>query len=633
MLIKNCAFRPPLSLVLGTLTWFVPVIATAGDNTAVKAPQQTAISPGETDENSREEDNSTKNEIFAEIQLTGSYPEGAQLPGLFGAMTENLDDALSRLEEAANDDRIAGILLKLDPPGSLQLNFSTAYAFDRAINKVQDAGKPVYAWLTTTNTPGYLVAATCDRVYMPRSGALMVLGLRAEVTFYKNLLDELDINAEMLKIGKFKSAAEPFTRTEMSPAFRKEMEELLDDLYGVMVKSIATGRDLTRDQVTETINHGPLTASSARKSGFIDGFAYEDEIDEVIANQRHIANAQIANDYAKEEAETDFSGLAGFIKLMELMTGTGTSASRTTGPTIAVVYATGAIMSGKSQSGLFSGSILGSETLIDALETAADDDDVKAIVLRVNSPGGSALASDLIWRSVELAQQEKPVLVSMGRVAASGGYYISMGSDLIVAEPTTITGSIGVVGGKLAFGDFLDKFGITTSVISRGENSGTLSLLSGFSESERAAMKKMLDDIYSQFTSKAAKGRDMPLDELKELAGGRVYSGMRAEELGLVDKIGSLQETIKLAKTEAVKRGLLDEGQDVEIEALPEAKSPFEQLFGPIGGSSLQSRHMLATVTEAIPPRLAELLSGTQIIRLLAAERILTIMPFHIRVR
>ncbi len=574
-----------------------------------------------------------QSEIFAEIVLTGSYPEGAQLPGLFGSLTENLRDAQDRLKKAVDDDRIAGVILKLDDPTELQLNWSKANEFRQAILNVRKAGKPVYAWMTMPDAESYFVAAACDRIYMPESGTLLVLGLRAEVTFYKNLFDKLAIEPEMLRVGEFKSAAEPYTRTEMSPEFREEMEELLDDLYGQLVAGIATGRKLDESKAREAIDNGPLTAAAAKKAGLIDGFAYEDELDEAIENDRSVEEVKVARNFGKKKVRTDFSGLEGFIELMNLIAGTQSDDRGGAGAKIAVVYCQGAIMPGKSQQGLFSGAIMGSETIVKAIDTATKDDDVKAIVLRVDSPGGSALASDIIWRSVELAKQKKPVVVSMGSVAASGGYYISMGADAIVAEPATITGSIGVVGGKVAFEGLLNKIGVTTSVVSRGKNSGTLSILEGFSDSERAAMQKMLDDIYRLFTTKAAQGRGMEVDELEKLARGRVYSGHRAKELGLIDETGTLADTIELAKTKARERGLLDDDAEPNLRILPRAKSPLEELFGPLDRDASLEAGALLKAAAATSPELAEKLSGLGVINLLARERVLTLMPFQVRVK
>ena len=575
-----------------------------------------------------------KSAIFAEIVMKGDYPEGAQLPGLFGTLTENLREALGRFEKAATDERIAGVILKFDAM-TLQLDSAKANEFRQAIKKVRDAGKPVYAHLTMPDTNSYVLAAACDKVYMPESGILMIPGLRAEVTFYKNLFDKLDIKPEMLRVGAYKSAAEPYTRTEMSPEFRQEMEELLDDIYNQHVAVIAEGRKLDPVKVKAAIDQGLLTPAAAKEAGLIDGLAYEDELKARIAEDRGLSEAKVARNYGKKKRDDDFSGLQGFIKFMDLLAGVESGDGTAAGPKIAIVYATGAIMPGESQSGMLAGEVMGSDTIVKAIDKARDDEEVKAIVLRVDSPGGSATASDLIWRSVELANAKKPVVVSMGSVAGSGGYYVSMGADAIVAEPSTITGSIGVVGGKLSFDGLLNKVGVTTSVVSRGKNSGALSILSGFSDSERAAMQKMLDDIYRIFTTKAASGRGMKVEELEKLARGRIYTGERAKKLGLVDETGTLADTVELAKAKARDRGLLDKDAKPGLMILPKAKSPLEELFGPIGNDASAGTEAaaLAKAAAALSPELAEKLSGLGIINLLARERIVTLMPFHVRVK
>ena len=258
-------------------------------------------------------------------------------------------------------------------------------------------------------------------------------------------------------------------------------------------------------------------------------------------------------DYAKPKPKT-YEGLAGLMELINELSGQST-ANAVRGDKVAVIYALGAIVDGKSAVSPFGGSAtMGDETMVEAIDQAREDEEVKAVVLRVDSPGGSALASDLMWRALVRLKQEKPLIVSMGEVAGSGGYYIAMPADTIVADESTITGSIGVVGGKLAFGDTFKKYGVTHSVVEFGDNAGTLSLLEPFDDSEEKSMRRMLEEIYEIFTRKAAEGRGMGQDALKELAGGRIYSGERAKELGLVDELGTLEDAIELAQDAAAKR-------------------------------------------------------------------------------
>jgi protease-4 len=270
--------------------------------------------------------------------------------------------------------------------------------------------------------------------------------------------------------------------------------------------------------------------------------------------------------------------------------------------------------------------------MVKAIRDARQDDTVKAIVLRVDSPGGSALASDLIWHELELV--DKPFVVSMGDVAGSGGYYIAMGADRIFADPGTITGSIGVVGGKLALEGLYGKVGITTDIISLGRNSGVNSSTSGFTDSERVSMQKLLNDIYEQFTSKAAQGRKMDLVRLRELAAGRIYSGEKAKQLGLVDGLGSLEDAFAYAKEKA---GLAPD-EKVERLILPKAVSPFESLLGPLDpNADVRSPAVSATPWQralaGFSPELDRNFRVLNLLRLLTRERILTIMPFDVSVK
>jgi protease-4 len=458
-----------------------------------------------------------------------------------------------------------------------------------------------------------------------------MLGLRAEVTFYKNLLDWLHVKAEMLRVGEFKSAAEPYSRTEMSKEFRMEMEAILDDYVRQIVDSVGESRKMTGKQVLSLIDNGPYFSKQAYANGLIDRVGYEDELEGFIkaAVNNDKRSVEIVKNYGKKKSDNDFSGFAGMMKMMNLLMG-GESQKRVgSKPKVAVVHAVGMIMTGKSSASFFGGETLGSETFIKAVKQAAEEKSVKAIVVRVDSPGGSALASDLMWRALQKAG--KPIVVSMGDVAASGGYYISMGATRIFAEPGTLTGSIGVVGGKVAIGGLLEKVGITTSVISRGKNSGIMSMMSGFTAHEREAMQRMLDEIYGQFTRKAAEGRKMEYGKLEKLARGRVYTGSMAIKLNLVDELGTLDDAVAYA----AKLGGLPAGEKSERWLLPAPVSPFEAIFGSMDAdaeSSATFNRGLAQTLRQISPELAETLQGAWLVNLLAREPRLTLMPFQLRV-
>ena len=564
---------------------------------------------------------------YAHIDVKGSYPEGDQTPGLFGDVVEGLSDAIARLDKAAGDKAISGVILKINSPS---IGWGKLGEFRAAIGRVRKAGKKVYAVSDSAGTMDYLLASVCDEIIMPESGVVMVLGLRAEVSFYKNLFDKIGVQPQMLRVGEYKAAAEPYSRTEMSPEFREEMEAILESYYRQMVSTISQGRKLDIAKVKAAIDSGPHSATAAKRLGLIDRITYADDFEDALKKSHRGVEVKFARRYGKKKIDTDFSGFAGMVKMMNLMMGVPPGSRRSRGPKIAVIHASGPIFTGKSKSDLFGSKTMGSDTIIKAVKKAQADESVKAIVLRVNSPGGSALASDLMWRSLE--KVDKPLVVSMGDVAASGGYYISMGADAIFAERGTLTGSIGVVGGKLALKGLFEKLGITTSIVSRGKNSGAMSPLDGFSKSERAAMTKLLYEIYDQFTRKAAAGRKMKYETLEKLARGRVYTGEMALKVGLVDKLGTLEDAVAHAR----KLAGFAPGDKVDRMVLPKAASPFEQLFGPIDPdveSKLATGSLIMQELKSLSPELAEKFRMVQLINLLAKESRLTLMPFAVRVR
>ncbi len=551
---------------------------------------------------------------WAEITLSGSLPEAAQAPGLLGDVSDSLPSVLNRLKQAGTDKTIRGVILKLD---SLDIGWARLNELQTAIAAVRAAGKPVWARMNDGGNKEYLLATACDRILMPESGTLSLTGLRAEVTFYRNLFEMLDIQADMLRVGAFKSAAEPYTRAEMSKEFREEMEAILDDHFLDMVGQIATARKLPEDKVREAIDIALLPAAKAREVGLIDVVAYEDDLKALLGELDTNADIRLRPDYKKPKPDTELD----LFSLMKMLSGPAES-SGSVQPRIAVLTLEGAISSGSDPTSLLTGpGGINSDQIVPVIHKLAEDDNVKAIVLRVDSPGGSALASDLIWHALEASG--KPVVASMGDTAASGGYYISMGAERIFAEPGTLTGSIGVLGGKIAVEGLMNKLGVTTSVIKRGKNSGVMSLTSAFEDSERETMQNMLNEIYGQFTRKAAAGRKMEYEKLEALARGRVYTGRQALAVGLVDQLGTLGDAIAYAR-----QLVGDTDGKLELENLPAPQSPLESLLGRSG----ESRQPLATLTDAVPQPLRPLLQHLPALELLQREPVLLLLPCHVRI-
>ncbi len=555
---------------------------------------------------------------LASLSLQGNYPEGTSAPGLFGEIAPRLADILERLDKAAQDEKLSGLILDLRLS---EVGFATTEELRAAIRRVRAANKKVYAVVRSAANRDYLIAAACDEICIPPAGLLMVNGLQAEVMFYKGIFDKLGIQAEFMQVGNFKGAAEPYTRSEMSPEFRRQFETVLDDYYAILVETIAQDRKLDPGKVKELIDEGLFTAARAKEVGLVDRVCYEDQLTDQLKLALGADELTIEKDYGKKKLDTDFSGFAGFIKLMEMISGQQPGKRSTKADKVAVIYAVGPIMDDADATfSMFDSQLVTPDEMIKAIRQAEDDVTVKAMVLRVDSPGGSALASDLIWR--EIVRAKKPIVASMAETAASGGYYISMGADKIVAEPGTLTGSIGVIGGKFAIEGMLNKFGVNTDVISRGKSAGVFSMTEPFTEPEREAWQRMMNDIYGQFTSKAADGRKMEPGRLHDLAQGKVYTGRQALANGLVDMLGTLGDAVREAKLLA---GLKPDDK-VEILNLPKPKSFLDQLLeGPSASASAKAN--------ALAPELVALVKKASQLRALFSKPAVTLMPFEVRFR
>ncbi len=584
---------------------------------AVEAKQASASASDSTD-NAAETKKPNKVRM-AHIAIKGELPESPGQMSLFGDLGIDLRKTIARLDKAAEDDSISGIILEIrNPMARGKLN-----ELSDAVARVRASGKKVIAQLESAQGSQYLLATACDEIVMPEAGIILIPGVRAEAGFYKEMLDKLGIEADMIHMGEAKGAAEPFTRKSFSEPVRENLTAMVDDLYDQVITRIATNRNLRVEEVRAKVDQGLLTAREAKEAGLIDEVAYPDSVRARLSTEYDADKLVYVMNYAKKKVDTDFSGPMGFMKLFNLMLG-GDGGRSSKKDKIAIVYAVGPIMSGKSEDNPFAGQLMGSDTIVKALHEAAEDERVKGIVLRVNSPGGSALASDLIWRATQTI--EKPIVASMGDVAASGGYYISMGADKIFAEPGTVTGSIGVVGGKFNMNELYGKIGITTDVISRGKNSGMFSSNSNFSESEREVVLNMMSKIYDLFTSKAAEGRDMPLEQLKELAGGKVYTGRDAKRIGLVDELGTLKDAIRTAKQLAG----MEPDAEVDLKVLPKQENPFEAIFG-IDQDAEKEVAISLGLRQLAPELTAPVRKAAQL-RAVLREPVATIMPFWIEI-
>lgn len=551
------------------------------DPAAVPTPKEKEVKPSE-------KQAKKKSPVIAQITLAGSIPDGVGQRGLLADVSPHLHRLVERLDKAAGDQRVKGVVISIEAPA---IGRGRAEELRAAIGRIRKAGKPVAAYLVGAEPVHYMLASACDTVAMPPAATLEITGVRAEVTFFKAMLDKLGVDAEILQVGEFKGAGEPLTRTSMSPQLRAQYEQFVGDLYEQLVERIAVDRKLPAEQARTLIDTGVFTPEAAVAAKLIDAVAYEDEVISGLAGRIKLDDPKVARDYAEQKMDKDFTGIGGLVKLVELLSGQKQGAASGKDKQIAVIYLTGEIKEGKGRDDLLAGGSAGSDSVIKAIREAAKDDKVAAIVLRIDSPGGSALASDLIWREAE--RTTKPVVASLGDTAASGGYYVAVAADRIVASPGTLTGSIGVVGGKIAVGKALEQVGVHTDVVAKGRNAGWLSMQTPFTEHEREVFLATMKDVYRLFTTKVASGRKLDMEKLATLAEGRVFTGRMAKDLGLVDRLGTLEDAIDEAK----KLAGIGEDEAVERVLLPEPRGLFDDLFGMAGEAAPVTRIKAAAVS------------------------------------
>ncbi|RKU27785.1 signal peptide peptidase SppA [Candidatus Poribacteria bacterium] len=509
---------------------------------------------------------------YVEFTLNGTYTDTKTVSTFGTSSTKTLRGLFKKLDALKTDDEIAGVIFKIEGVG---LGWATLQEIRNKLNEFHETGKETIGYLESGGNAEYLLAATMDRIVLMPTGSLTLTGLRAEVLFYKGLLDKLDIEADMLAMGKYKSGVEPYMRDGMSDAFRESMTALLDDLYAQLLNHLAERREsITTKNASDLMNRGPFTAEEAKQEKLVDALQYYDELIAELKSAPENEEVQVVKPgFERKRKVPDMNSFAGLMQLFSMLN-PPQRAQAAAEHQIALIYASGPILP-DIDSPFIAMSAITPKALKKAFEKARTDDTVQAVVFRIDSPGGSALASDLIWREVMLTQREKPVVVSMGNVAASGGYYIAMAAGTIVAHPSTLTGSIGVFGGKLNLKGLYNKAGLTKEIISHGQNATLYSDYGGFTPTERERVEKMMKTVYEDFVNKAATGRNKSFDEIDEIAQGRVWTGKQAKELGLVDEIGGLDTALSIAK----KQAGFAEDDKVNLIVLPKQRPFFEQLL------------------------------------------------------
>lgn len=553
------------------------------------------------------------------LNVSGNLPDYApedSTAKLFGlGQGESFSSLLTQLRKAKIDKRVSAVLLDIDSPS---IGWGKADELRAAIADFKTSGKPTYAYMEMGANKEYYIATAADKIFLPPSGDLYITGFAAQAQFYKGSLDKLGVEWDDVHVGKYKSANEPFTRTDLSPESREVINAILDDYYNRVTTAISDARKKSPEDVKAIIDNAPYNAIEAQKQNLIDGAKYRDEVYQELKNAlgyKEGDNLRTTTTAAYKEITPESLGL-------------------NNGERIAVIFASGLITSGKSADGTFGGAqTIGSDTISKAVKDAADDSSIKAIVLRVDSGGGSALASDLMWHTIEYAKTKKPIVTSMGDVAASGGYYIACNSNKIVAEPSTVTGSIGVVLGRPVTGGLYNWLGISNEYTTRGKNAGIFREDRKWTDEERAVFQKSANFFYwDNFVPKVAKGRGKSVEQINEVAQGRVWTGAQAKERGLVDEFGGLNRAVEIAKELAD----LPADKDVKRIVFPSPRPFLQSLFG--GGDeeatiSMKQKAEQDALVKSLPKDFQKMLYYNSLFDNMRRGETMALLPYGLEIK
>lgn len=538
------------------------------------------------------------------LNPSGELPEVLPELALGNADALTVRGYVELIRKAKGDARIKGILLK---PGGLSSPFwAKVQELRDALVDFKRSGKYVYAWLEYGGDREYYLASVADKVYLLPSASLDLTGVASYEVFLRGTFDWIGTYPDFLHVGDYKTAINTYLEKTFTPAHREMSASLNRSQYQQLVRGIADARHKKEADVAALIDEGPFQPVDALRTGLIDEVAYEDELDDLNTDldERSFVDAE---DYAKVS-----------------WSATGT----TRGAKVAVINAAGVIASGSSGFDPVNGPVIGSDSIVEYIREARADASIKAIVLRVDSPGGSSTASDVIWRELSISRENRrPVIVSMSDLAASGGYYIALGGDAIVAQPGTLTGSIGVYTGKFVISGTLSKLGANMEATSSGKNAEIYSPDRRFTKDERAKIEESMQNVYDQFIERTAAARHMAPEKVDEIAQGRVWTGEQAKQIGLVDELGGLYTAIDMAK----QRARIPADEEVELVSYPPRRSFYEvladQLGSPVG--KMQSAPAADAVLQFLGPRerkaVAALMAPSRLFR---SGQVLAHMPY-----
>ncbi len=491
------------------------------------------------------------------VGTDAEYPETVPYtPFLFADAGPSFGELIRGMSRAAEDSRIAALHLRV---GNTRLGWARARELRDAARRFQDAGKRVTASVEYAGLLDYYLASVADRVHMHPRGQLGLFGVSMEVMFFAGLFEKLGIEAQFEAIGPYKTSPDVFTGSRMSAEHREQLEALGEEFRMTVAEAVAGARGLTPEEGDRLLRDGPYTGSRALASGLVDVLSYHDQV--------------------RDDVGDEFVDITQYVT--SVRSGLPDAEAR-----VAVVHVDGAILPGKSRADLTAGRVAGAETIAEALAWAEEEPSVDAVVLRVSSPGGSDSASDTIWRAAERVREVKPVIASFGDTAASGGYWVSTAARRVVAEPLTVTGSIGVFVGKFSIGELLEKIGLTTEVVSAGGKPSWLSPSRPLDEQDLDRLREGAAEIYGTFLERVAAARSMTTAEVDAIGQGRVFTGRQALEAGLVDELGGLEDAVRIA---AVEAGYAPDAR-IDTIALPEPPSLAEAIEAELRSGGLRER-------------------------------------------
>jgi len=554
------------------------------------------------------------------LKVEGSMPDYVNADDLtsrfFGGQADSLSNLLLQLRKAKADKRVGAVMLDT---GMIEGGWAKAEEIRDAVADLRKSGKPVYAYMEFGDDKAYYIATAAERVYVPPIGDLFINGLAAESMHFRGTFDKLGIYWDSYQIEKYKTAPEQFTRKDMSEGEKETLNSLLDEIYNRYKANVAEARHMSPDDFEALINNAPHNAVDAQQAGLIDGAIYREDVENELKKRLGY----------KDDEKLHKISMAEYRRVSPDSLGLNQG-----GDEVAVIFASGDIVPGKSSGGSFGGDqTIGSDTVVKAINDARDDKNVKAIVLRVDSPGGVTYPSDFILKAVEEAKKQKPVVVSMSDLAASGGYYISMGASKIVAEPLTLTGSIGVFAYKPVVKGFYDWIGVTSEYVTRGKNAGLYRETDPFNDDERKKFHSMLDHFYwDEFLPKVAEGRHFPnVEAVNEIARGRVWTGAQGKDRGLVDEFGGLDRAVEVAK-ELAK---IPADKQVRRVVYPEPRTLFQQIFG--GGeeedsASIRAEQQRAAFINSMPREMRPVLRQAAMFDHFEQGSTLAIMPYELKI-